>query len=130
ELAIMVALRNARGLQELLKPAASGAGSAAAGAGPRLPGAFVLEDDEPRSAAVRARGRVDLAHRSPPSPRHNPRAPDAVLLVEVPLELLALLRSVQFFERLGLDLPDALARQPHHLPDLLQGFRLPLVQPE
>src|SRR6266581_1113613 len=57
------------------------------------------------------------------------RAPDTHL-VEVALELLALLRAVQLLERLGLDLPDTLARQPHHLPDLLQGLRFPFIQPE
>src|SRR5262245_9924587 len=50
--------------------------------------------------------------------------------VEVTLELLALLRAVQLLQRLGLDLPDALARQAHHFANLLQSLRLPFLQPE
>src|SRR6267142_4331017 len=57
------------------------------------------------------------------------KAPDTHL-VEIALELLAFLRAVQLLERLGLDLPDALARQPHHLADLLERSRLSLVEPE
>src|SRR5882762_3856645 len=51
-------------------------------------------------------------------------------LVEVALELLAFLGAVQLLQRLRLDLADPLARQPHHLADLLQGLRLSLVKPE
>src|ERR1700752_3835611 len=40
--------------------------------------------------------------------------------VQVALQLLALLRSVQLVQGLGFDLADALARQPHHLADLLE----------
>src|SRR5437867_5950630 len=50
--------------------------------------------------------------------------------VQVALQLLALLRAIQLVQRLRFDLADTLARQAHHLADLLEGLRLALVQPE
>src|SRR5262245_63261490 len=90
-----------------------------------------------RHAQKRAVVRPCVSVRRNPVPPH---AAQAALLsrssmrlpasVQVALQLLALLRAVQLLQGLGLDLADALARQPHHLADLLQGLRVPLVEPE
>src|SRR5262245_6102332 len=50
--------------------------------------------------------------------------------VEVAPELLAFLGAVQLVQGLGLDLPDPLAGEVHHLSDLLERLRVLAVQAE
>src|SRR5947209_20314395 len=98
----------------------------------------------PRGTARHAHGRARAAPAAsrirnpvPPQRSHSPvvtslidgiRAPRKS--VQIALQLLALLRAIQLLQRLRLDLADALARQPHHLADLLERLGLPFVQTE
>src|SRR2546427_660601 len=98
----------------------------------------------PRGTARHAHGRARdtpaasrMRNPVPPQRSHSPvvdslidgtRAPERS--VQITLQLLALLRAIQLLQRLGLDLADALARQPHHLADFLERLGLSFVQTE
>src|SRR5882672_2917284 len=111
-------------------------------------------EHRPRDCARQAQGRALVSPASVrtwnPVPPHREQAPSSTsimeptpgtagparpgaarpCLVQITLQLLAFLRAVQLLQGLRLDLPDALARQAHHLADLLQRLRFPFVEAE